>query len=92
MRKVRDGFIQTFLVNSLVNLCTWLNHNQIAWIPPISAILYFSVGLDLGNKIASDSFYEERRIKTYTLNPNRNPNPNRNRNPNPNPLKWIQRY
>ena len=31
------------------------------------AILYFSVGFDLGNKIASDSFYEERLIKTYTL-------------------------
>ena len=26
------------------------------------AILHFSVGLHLGNKIASDSFYEERRI------------------------------
>ena len=40
------------------------------------AILYFSVGLDLGNKTASDLFYEERRIKTYTLSPNPNPNPN----------------
>ena len=34
------------------------------------AILYFSIGLDLGNKIASDSFYEELGLR----NPNHNPN------------------
>ena len=70
----------------LESVNTMLNQIQRSLTISDPAILYFSVGMDLGNKIASDSFYEKRQIKTHTLNPN--PNPNRN----PNPLKWIQHY
>ena len=47
-----------------VHLIHWIEGNG-GWVGQMLAILYFSVGLHLGNKIASDSFYEERRIKTY---------------------------